>query len=531
MGSRDTVVLSGDPAKPMDGSHPMPVPSRIPTRGSEANSLTKSDSTASAGGQSFRSHISLPVTGAHPYGTLQVHQPKESPLSKEILMKPLPDDPPPLEAAEDGGEGIGMDGGGDIVLILDLPPAFTVGYDSVSFTTTSHFHGVREIPPGAHFFWATETEASSVRSGFWIVASPKARNIHVMQWDKFNEALVETASRIEARFQRENIATWYPKLTPYQYRAVNANLKDSLSPRSSPTNEPAFTKNTSIWNELTCCVSPVLLKRVTGRQSGDWTVHTIDRVKGAIILPAEMELDRRIQSVVVGTELAFAFFQTAKTFDIDVIGSARTEQAVDATNHILSLTDNPTSGLTDDDVVGELQFAFIVGMHLGNESCVQQWWYMTLRLVFRAYLLTVKKPRIARLLIRTITAQLVYNDKYLDGSILDYGAEHDHSKELRLALIVYKRRLNELLLSLNSRATEEQAAVGRAFSELESWVWRLGWDIRSDYLRSGKMMLEDGEEVQVELGELEDEDERGEFAAVVVELDEQGREKGLVSWN
>lgn len=241
------------------------------------------------------------------------------------------------------------------------------------------------------------------------------------------------------------------------------------------------------------------------------------------MLPAELELEKRMPSVVASTELNFTFSQGAKTYDAESVGAQRTEQAVDATAHLLS------SGVTDDAVVGELQFAFIVGMHLGNEACIQQWWHMLVSIILKSYTLPLKRPELARSLLQTITAQLVYNERYLDGSVLDYGPSY--ARDLRMALIVYKRRLNEVLLGLNSLATPEQAAVGQAFSELETWVWKFGWDIRSDYLRKGKTMLEDGEEVELEMDDLEAEDERGEFAAVVVELDESGKQKDLVSWD
>jgi A1 cistron-splicing factor AAR2 len=498
--------------------------------------LHKSDSNASASAQSFKSHASIPVTGAYPYGTLRVHQASDPPrishsssLSREILMKPLPDDPPPLEAEDPDGIGAGA---GDVVLILDLPPNFTVGYDSVSFTTRN-FRGVRDIPPGAHFFWASETEASTTRTGFWVLSTAGTPQVHIVQWDKFNEVLGEPASQAEARIQRENIRALYPVLTPYQYRASNANPIGS-SRAKSPSPEPVFAKNTNIWQQLTCCVSETMLSRVTGRGQGSWAVQTTDRVKGALVLPAELELDKRVPNVVAVTELNFTFSQAAKTFNLESVGAARTEQANDATGYIISLLD--ASGVSEDDVVGELQFAFIAGMHLGNESCVQQWWHMLLRLILRAQNLTLQRPRLSRLLLQTITAQLVYNDRYLDGSILDYGPSSLSSSvsakdDLRLALIVYKRRLNELLLALHTRATEPQVAVGKAFSELEAWVWKLGWDIRGDYLRSGRVVLEDGESVEVDMDELLGEDERGEYAAVVVDLDEEGRQKDLVSWS
>lgn len=562
-------------------SVPIPLRSRDLSNLSSLSSLSKSDSNASAGAQSFRSHASIPVIGAHPYGTLRVHQVSDSPragrsqesrLSREILMKPLPDEPPPLEGDdlswleptanstgnETSGAGTSTGTGDlDVVLILDLPPNFTIGYDAVSFKARN-FQGVRDVPPGPHFFWASETESSSVRSGFWIVASSPSSSssgrgqdgrIHVVQWDRFNEVLGPPASQTEARIQRENAATLYPQLAPYQHRASIPNLRAASlrqgpgqggdpgpggsSTRRSPGPEPDLAKSADLWPRLAGFVTPAVLDRVVGRSDGAWAVHTSDRVRGAHVIPAEAELERRLlpSAVAAGAELRFAFSQSAKTFDLESTGAARTRQAVDATSHVASILEDPARGLTEDDLVGELQLAFVTGMHLGNEACIQQWWHVVLRVVFRAYALAASRPRLARELVRAVAAQLAHDDRHLDGSVLDHGGGRA-GDELRLALIVYKRRLNELLLGLNGRATAEQASVGRAFSELETWVWRFGWDIRSDYyLRSGKAMLEDGEEVDLEMDELEDEDERGEYAAVVVDLDEHGRQRDLVSWS
>ncbi len=78
--------------------------------------------------------------------------------------------------------------------------------------------------------------------------------------------------------------------------------------------------------------------------------------------------------------------------------------------------------------------------------------------------------------------------------------------------------------------TDEQKQVGEAFEALESWLWKWGWDLRGNYLRSGKIQLEDGELVDAELKDFEAEDERGEYAPVIVDLEEDGRETGLIRW-
>lgn len=99
-----------------------------------------------------------------------------------------------------------------------------------------------------------------------------------------------------------------------------------------------------------------------------------------------------------------------------------------------------------------------------------------------------------------------------------------------MILTIFKSRLNEQLLSKGSSLTDEQSSVGQAFEALESWLWKWGWDLRGNYLRVGKIQLEDGEFVDAELGDFEQEDERGEYAPVVVDLEEDGREKGLLRW-
>ena len=97
-----------------------------------------------------------------------------------------------------------------------------------------------------------------------------------------------------------------------------------------------------------------------------------------------------------------------------------------------------------------------------------------------------------------------------------------------MVLTLFKSRLNELLLAQGSNLTPEQSAVGKAFETLESWLWKWNWDLRGNYLRSGQYQLEDGEFVDAELEDFEAEDERGEYAPVMVDLDEDGRERGLI---
>ncbi|MCJ1392206.1 hypothetical protein MMC18_005073 [Xylographa bjoerkii] len=55
--------------------------------------------------------------------------------------------------------------------------------------------------------------------------------------------------------------------------------------------------------------------------------------------------------------------------------------------------------------------------------------------------------------------------------------------------------------------------------ELEMWLkaeWR--WELSDSWVRRGMVELEDGERVELVMADMEGEDERGEYAPVVVEM-------------
>lgn len=96
----------------------------------------------------------------------------------------------------------------------------------------------------------------------------------------------------------------------------------------------------------------------------------------------------------------------------------------------------------------------------------------------------------------------------MEGSVFDHDEGLDEA--IKILLTIFKSRLSEEMLAKRSALTDDQHAVGEAFESLESWLWRWNWDLRGNYLRSGKIQLEDGEYVDAELAELQAEDERGE---------------------
>ncbi|KAI0014051.1 hypothetical protein F4779DRAFT_624806 [Xylariaceae sp. FL0662B] len=472
--------------------------------------------------RSAKSVESLTVTGAIPLDSLRVHEPDEdqdpaTPLTIPDLITMEPSDSRPS-----------FPKGSDVLLLDDLPANFTIGCDTMSFSTTQPFQGFRNIPSGGHLFWVAPSESTSSRSAYWIITPEREDQelgeVYVKQWDKFNEVLSDPASHAEERFQKEKLEQIFDDLMPYQYRSAPSGVASPVQTREAEP-LPSFLSDATIWFQLTFAIHAGLLNRLTGKTQRSWPVTTFDRVAG------EASIAQEAQLYADETRLRFMFPMDAQLINPAAAGEERTRQALDPTAWVLDKTEG-SAGDEDsrpDDLVGEIQFAFLTGMHLGNFSCLEQWWFLVDRVVFRCYGLATARPRLARNLIQTVHAQLVYNDRRLAGDVFETAP--DSARRLRRTLTTYKARLDEALLGLADRITPDQHAVGTAFASLEAFLWRLGWDLRGDYVRAGGVMLEDGEVVQAELSDFEDEDERGEFAPVVVELGDNGREAGLVSWD
>lgn len=494
--------------------------------------------------RSLKSVDSVTVTGAFPLGTLHLNNPKddEDMAPDRDMTTPLtvPDrspEPPHISAAV-----LELVRNGDVLILDDLPTGFTVGCDTISFAATEHFLGFQDIPAGAHLVWIAPSETTSSRSAYWIFTPEKdpqnPGRVYVKQWDKFNEVLNDPASHAEERFQKERLEEELGNLVPYQFKGTNPAVPRPTLASHADSDASASVDSTTEWYQLTFAITPSLLNRLTCETKEIWPVNTSDRVAGGTSTVEEARLYANSTS-----QLTFTFGMEDLLFDTKAEGVERTQQALDPTSWIVSelrksaseSDDKGSSSRSLNDLVGELQFAFLTGMHLGNYACLEQWWHYTTRVIFRAYRLAVEEPQLARDLIQTVHAQLVYNDRNLEGSILDTapnggsGGGGGGAKKLQKALTVYKSRLNEQLLALGEGCTSAQQAVGAAFASLEGFLWTWDWDLRGEYLRSGTVMLEDGEVVQAELSDFEDEDERGDFAAVVVDVDESGRPRDFVS--
>ncbi|KAH8683215.1 AAR2 protein-domain-containing protein [Tricladium varicosporioides] len=460
-------------------------------------SLSKSSSERSA-----KSVRSVHAVGSYPLGSLRLHSPSPTrPTSNAIKHECLKS--------------------GDVFIARDVPAGAIVGCDTIAFTIkpTDRFDGIREIPAGIHFIWGGST-VTSLRNGFWVISSERNPSdfgaIHVRRWDRENEILEEEVSRAEIRIQKEGLPEIFFNLRPY--------IKPGHGSISPSKGQSAISiRDTDIWSKLTSCISGALLSQITGcKEWNQWHVCSSNDNEQQITLSRDPKI---MIDHYKDEPLNFMFPRHMRTFSEESLGSLRTEQALDSTSHVLASISSNCMNEDPDEILGEIQFCYITGMMLGNVACMEQWAHI-IKTMFRAFQLVLVRPVFFRKFIESVHSQLIYDEEGVEGSILD----HDPTlgDDLRLILTTFKSRLNEMLLEKGNDINESQTAVGKAFEEFESWLWRWEWDLRGNYVRSGRIQLEDGQWVDAELKDFEAEDERGEFAPVMVELDDDGREKGLI---
>jgi A1 cistron-splicing factor AAR2 len=452
-------------------------------------SLSKSPSTSTVhstrSSRSTKSVRSVHAVGNFPLGSLRVHSPS-----------------PTRASTIDSHECLKS---GDVVIVRDIPAGSIFGYDTKSFTIPENgtFQGIKDIPSGAHFIWGSSASNTS-RTGFWIMSAKRASaelgEIHVRRWDNYNECLSEEVSAAEIRIQKASIHEILDKLQ--EYTITNASNAKSDKALSFSNAQQLYARDSNIWTHLTSSMKGALLTKITNQPWNHWLVSSSDDYKPPTTSAVPDDaLDFRREDV-----LRFVFPRSTRTFDEDAVGRDRTEQAMDTSSHIKFVIATYCTFEDQDEIIGEMQFCYITGMVLGNLACMEQWGHIV-KVLFKAFKLILEMPVFFCKAIEAFHAQLIYDEEGFEGSILDHDPHL--AEELKKLLTIFKRRLTELLLEQGNQLTDAQNSVGKAFGELESWLWKWGWDLRSNYVRSGKVQLEDGEIVDMDLADFEDEDERG----------------------
>ncbi|MCJ1438858.1 hypothetical protein MMC27_008248 [Xylographa pallens] len=177
-------------------------------------------------------------------------------------------------------------------------------------------------------------------------------------------------------------------------------------------------------------------------------------------------------------------------------------------------------------VLGEMEVCYLAVLTLSNYSCFEQW-KRIITLVLTSYHIISSQSSFFVAFLALLLCQLQHcND--VEGGMFEVGPESGSGEGnlLRRLLVGFRKELQDMegLAPPERRETIDDRAVGledvkERMRQVETWLqeeWR--WDLSDSWVRRGMIELEDGETVEVEAAEMEGEDERGEYAPVVVTI-------------
>lgn len=383
-------------------------------------------------------------------------------------------------------------------LLLDLPPDILCGIDLLSFTTTAQFRGIKDIPPGWHFIFTSETTSLSIRDGFWFhIDEPQRLGLPpliVHRWHHSSGSL--RPCEVPESYRDQLPGLWERHLSPYRQSASKEAKSEG-----------------GVWPALTEHISPGLLSHLT--QSNEWRITSAscakedrDEIPG---LTAE-EVGEEMELGTLGIDLK-------RTWPEGAVGRERTEAAVDRSWALSDVVErwrlkagNEEEGYTDrDDVVlGQMEACFLMVLTVASYSCLEEW--------KRCVGLVLTCKRAVREREEWFAECLGLLRKQLERCEDVEGGLFDMSDEggglLKGLLKGFKRTLEQVFSEGEGEDIKEELGALEAFLKGE-----YGWELGDEFVRKGMVQLADGEMVEMETEEMEGEDERGEYAPVIVDLE------------
>ncbi|KAF2865956.1 AAR2 protein-domain-containing protein [Massariosphaeria phaeospora] len=388
------------------------------------------------------------------------------------------------------------------VLLLDLPPSALAGIDLLSFTTTPRFRGVKNVPPGLHFAFAASDSSVAVRHGAWFYVSPGsgAPQVFVKKWDAATEDFVAEPSPTEVLRWKANLGSiWKDGLTPY---------RQTVS--STDTGEEDVQEESTDWDQLTSRITPSLLSRITGLNPDHWSLTSASSASQDLEHIPGLELSNSV--IHPEKELHFLPIDLKRPWREGATDRERSEAAQDRSWALGDFIENYCSGenvhLRESEVLGELQFAFLMVLTLNNNSCLEQWSRL-LGLLLTCRAAVKERAPLFQELLKTLRLQLSHCGD-MEAGMFDLN-EHGGGF-LKPLLRKFRRTLDDFDGKWKSDMVDE-------FDELQDFLNKtFGWELDGFYVKRGWLELEDGERVEMDVNDADADDELGEYAPVVVEL-------------
>lgn len=430
------------------------------------------------------------------------------------------------------------------ILIANLPTKTLVGIDLLSFTSTPHFHGIKDLPAGAHFLYTGTTESFSLRSGEWFFVQNShqvhAQDVRLRKWDGGVESIIPIdegaeGGRQEAMRQRANLGRIWQAGGLLAYR-LRPGSKDSSRANTEEEDDDdeewdergkqnAYSRR-SEWNRLTEYISPSLLSRILGSPdiepesrsrwvvtSGSSGAQDIDHIPGleqTEVASVTREEERNLQFLPIDLK---------RTWREGAIGRERTEAAQDKSwafgdlarryaDYPNDSADNVISA-GEKQILGEMQFTFLMVLTLMNFSCLEQWKRLLGLILTCKTAVKVNESFFVKF-IQLLKLQLKHCDDVEGGLFEMDGA--DGGSLLKKLLMGFRKTVDGFGNDVPNIRTE--------MDNLEAWVKsEYGWELKQESIvRRGMMEFEDGERVELEVSGTEADDETGEYAPVIVDI-------------
>ncbi|KAK5939767.1 hypothetical protein PMZ80_008149 [Knufia obscura] len=429
------------------------------------------------------------------------------------------------------------------VIFVNLPPKTFIGIDLISFTSSPNFHGITNLSSGLHLIY-TGTDASlSIRHGRWLNIQSQS-DLHVLQLNNELEHLepVPTASATAQNVLKRLPELHARGLVDYAaLRDASAKQARSQNPAQNAAEEEGDDEDDEHeqdaedpWPRLTTHISRRLLSRIhsSADEDASWTLTSISSA------PSDTEHIPGLSSNE--TQSALSETQTLNLLPIDLkqtwsqtaVGRERTDMARDRSwylSHLIEMLQTPAAGSGDGEVsqqvaarelLGEVQFTFLMVLCLANYSCLEQWKrILSVLFTCRNALLEVEGFFVEA--IRVLRLQLGRVED-VEGGLFELADEMS-SKWLRQLLKTFRTNVEEVFGDAaeagKGKPTERGKQLKEALAELEKWLReQYGWENEGNLLRRGMVQLEDGEMVELRMDGADEEDETGDYAPVVVEM-------------
>lgn len=195
------------------------------------------------------------------------------------------------------------------------------------------------------------------------------------------------------------------------------------------------------------------------------------------------------------------------------VGRERTEGARDRSWALGDVIDRwQAEGVRWGDVVlAQMEACFILVLTLANFSCFEEW-KRCVALVLTCKSAVSEHQEFFTAFILLLRTQIERCED-VDGGLFDLNDEG--AGLLKDSLKTFKRTLSQIF------ADNEGDDVRKEYHRLEKTLSKMfGWELGDNFVRKGMLELVDGEMLEVSVANMDEEDESGDYAPVVVDLEQ-----------